>query len=803
MLLHQYSHQEDLLVSFPYSGRNNLYLEKTIGYFVNVIVFRSTVKPNDTLLDYIIRCKKNILEDSVYWDVPLEEIYPKLDVQVDPSSNPLFQVMFAFQEKTVEGISPSRIIYKTTEIPNNSSKLDIFLEVQDKTDGLLLKFNYSTSLFKRNKIERFAGDFVKIVNLFQKEPDAPVKSLSLITPTEINLIKQWNNTTFEHSENLVIYDLFTNAFKRHQNKVAVRTPSEDYSYKQLNDRVLKFASKLVSNGINRAKPVGISMFPGIDMVTTLLSLSRLGVPFVPLDPSYPETHISYIISHSNLSHIITDDINRHVSPETKMISHQTPESSTYNIQDITPNENDDLYIIFTSGSTGKPKGVPATNKSVANLLIWLRNKMKISSEDVFLFQSSINFDISMVEIFLPLITGGSLVITGKEKIKSWDHIHDIIRDFEITILQFVPSALWAFLATAPDNYVSSLRFTITGGEPLTPELKKAFLKKIDCKLVNLYGPTEGTIYVSGTGCNPDTDSVTIGKPVYNTKIHILNRNLNQVPIGFKGDIYISGIGVTRGYFNNEEETKKHFIYHKEPGVRLFKTGDTGSFREDGNIEFWGREDRQVKIRGFRIELSQVEAALEKIKEIEKVCVLMHQISKTDKRLIAFYTSQNGAFTASSLRKIISRQIPTYMIPSEFYHLKEFNKLPNGKIDTQNLLSNIEKIRNNKPQNYKNRFINNIERKIKEIWEQVLGKNDFNTDDNFFDVGGHSLLILEVKELIEKKLNKSVTLTDLYKFSDIKSLAGMFMEDESNLALINEIRQRVAQRRKQQKINNKI
>ena len=802
MLLHQYSHQEDLLVSFPYSGRNNLYMEKTIGYFVNVIVFRSTVKQNDTFLDYIIRCKKNILEDSVYWDVPLEEIYPKLDVQVDPSSNPLFQVMFAFQEKTVEGISPSDIIYKTTEIPNNSSKLDIFLEAQDKTDGLLLKFNYATSLFTRNKIERFASDFIKIVNLIQKEPATSVKSLSLITSKELSRIKQWNHTTYELTEKLVIYDLFSSTAKKHQSKIAVRTPSEDYSYKQLNDRVLKFASKLVSNGINRTKPVGISMFPGIDMVTTLLSLSRLGVPFVPLDPSYPETHISYIISHSNLSHIITDDINRHISPETKIISHQTPESYTDNIQDITPNENDDLYIIFTSGSTGKPKGVPATNKSVANLLIWLRNKMEISPEDVFLFQSSINFDISMVEIFLPLITGGSLVITEKEEIKLWDHIHDIIRDFEITILQFVPSALWAFLATAHDNYVSSLRFTITGGEPLTPELKKAFLKKIDCKLVNLYGPTEGTIYVSGTDCNPDADSVTIGKPVFNTKIHILNRNLNQVPIGFKGDIYISGIGVTRGYFNNEKETKKHFFYHKALGVRLFKTGDTGSFREDGNIEFWGREDRQVKIRGFRIELSQVEAALEKNKEIKKVCVLIHQVSDTDKRLIAFYTSQNGAFPASSLRKIISHNIPAYMIPSEFYHLKEFSKLPNGKIDTQKLLANIDNIRNKKPTNNKELFVNNIERKIKEIWEQVLGKNNFSRNDNFFDVGGHSLLILEVKELIEKKLNKSVALTDLYKYGDIKSLAAVFMEDESNRTLINEIRQRVAHRRRQQKVKSR-
>jgi len=183
-------------------------MEKTIGYFVNVIVFRSTVKQNDTFLDYIIRCKKNILEDSVYWDVPLEEIYPKLDVQVDPSSNPLFQVMFAFQEKTEEGISPSDIIYKTTEIPNNSSKLDIFLEAQDKTDGLLLKFNYATSLFTRNKIERFASDFIKIVNLIQKEPATSVKSLSLITSKELSRIKQWNHTTYELTEKLVIYDLF-------------------------------------------------------------------------------------------------------------------------------------------------------------------------------------------------------------------------------------------------------------------------------------------------------------------------------------------------------------------------------------------------------------------------------------------------------------------------------------------------------------------------------------------------------------------------------------------------------------------
>ncbi len=796
ILMHKISNRDELLIAFPYSNRQASEYEDIIGYFTNVVIHKSQINAKSTLKESLQKAKESLNNSMPFWNIPFEELFINLDLKIDASYNPLYQVMFAYHEQNPKGISKSGIEYQTYEIANGASKFDMFLEVQDLEHELELRFSYATSLFKRNRVAQLINHYISIINIIIEKDWQSYSSLSLANKDELSKIDEWNTTTKKYDVDLNLFNLFEQAYNAYPNNIALDSPEKQYTYSELYDNVQKFASKLIFEGVNKKQAVGISMHTSDSMIISMLALARLGVPYVPLDPDYPKARIDYIIEASRLSHIICAEPLIGKSNNKIEVIFEVPDIYLADISTYSAQENDLLYIMFTSGSTGKSKGVPITNKGVSNFLLWLTDKYRITENDRFLHQTSINFDISVLELFSPLISGATLVITNQNEIKIWDKVISILIDKKITLLQYVPSALWGLLAGIDNDLELKLRIVFSGGEPLTKELRELFFEKMSCKLVNLYGPTEASIYISSNDCQSGNQPVNIGKPIYNSQIYILDKYLNPLPIGTVGELYLSGLGLSKEYVNNNEETKKRFVKNKKTKELMFRTGDLGRYLNDGNIYFLGRLDKQVKIRGFRVELSEIEHVFLQFKSIKEAIALVHEISATDKRIIVFYTVKINEQLPSrqELQHHLKQFLPFYMIPSEFIEMKTLIYLPNGKLDTNGLLSQIDNLRN------MDEFPNfttatSTEQKISNIWKKVLGHSNFSVGDNFFDVGGHSLLIVEMKEIIEEVFHKNIALTDMYKYTSIKSLSKLFMSSEENKSMVNNIRSRIAKRKK--------
>lgn len=791
ILLHKYSNQKDILISFPYANRNNLEYENVLGYFTNVILFRSLLNEEDTFLELLKKGKQHILEDSKHWECPLEAYYPQLNVEVNPSMNSLYQVMFALHEKLIS-VDQKGIKATVEEYATHSSKLDLYLEAQDEEDNLLIKFSYNTSIFSRDRIERFTGDYLKILSAIIADPGNRISKFSLVTSEEISLMQQWNKTAVDYQRKLSVYDLFAEAVSRYPDNIALRHDNIAFTYRELEEKIDTFATVLVQRGLKKQQFVGISIKPSPEMLIAIMAILRIGAAYVPLDPDYPDSRISYIIASSTMQAIITDEPEREFSDGIHTIYTTTVTDKSEPLPEVEYASSDIMYVMYTSGSTGRSKGVVVPHKGVANYLLWMQTEFEMNQHEVFLYQASINFDISVLELLLPLISGATLVITPKDEITSSDLIQAVIERNKITMLQFVPSALWAFVTTCKTFYQSTLKKVFVGGERLPAELRDTFFKTVDAQLINLYGPTEASIYCTFHNCSKeDHSNVTIGKPIHNAKIYVLDENLNQLPIGSKGEIFIGGDILANGYMKNEQETNARFINHEELGERLFRTGDIGSFRNDGNIDFWGRTDKQVKVRGYRIELAEIENVISRMEAIEKVSVLVYKHSETDKRIVAFYTlfDSNGILKPQEIRSFLRKHLPKYMIPSDFVQMKSFPILPNGKTNNAGLLEQYSSKRNeNIDQN--DLPMSEIEQKIHLIWERVLHSRDFGSDDNFFEVGGHSLLILKVQEQIKQVLNKDIPLMDFYRNTSIRSIAKSFMENEENRETIKAIRDRI-------------
>ncbi len=794
LLLHKITDRDSLLVAFPFANRQSEALENAIGYFTNVVLFKSKVSGDETLLGYLSDADARLRGSMPFWEVPLEMISSRLEVRTDPAFNPLYQAMFAFHEPKPRGISPSGFHYQITEAKNRGAKFDLFLEVQESDSDLELRFNYATALFSRQRAEKFVDYFLRIADYLLTQPNGRFKDLTLIDQAGKDAIERWNATTREYDGPMTLFALFESACKRYPDHTAVESPSGSCTYAELYRDVEKYARVLSGAGISKARPVGIRMQPGRPMLIAILALARSGVPYVPLDPNYPKARIHQIIKASGLKTVICEQHEQDKWAEDLVFD--LPPDETAGMQPAqSAGEDDLLYIMFTSGSTGTPKGVPVANKGVANYLKWFTEEYAIGVHDKFLHQTSINFDISVLELFSPLITGGTLVFSPPEEVKIWDKVIATMKEKKITLVQYVPSAIWGLLAHLDSCRELNLRILFSGGEELTEELRNRILAKLDCRLVNLYGPTEASIYVSGMVCNSTAGPVYIGKPIYNMKMHILDKYLNPVPVGETGEIYLSGIGVVKGYLNNEEQTRKRFVANKFTGERMFRTGDKGRYAEDGNIEYLGREDMQVKIRGFRIELNEIAHEIRKIPEVEEAVAMVHEKDPTDKRIVACYTLKPGAIEIGKdhVRKRLKETLPVYMLPSEIVRLDKMRYLPNGKVDKKGLLNQLNRIRMiNKRKDIFRESV--IESKIRSIWEKVLGHADFGLSDNFFDVGGHSLLLLQLKETIEKDLNKKISLTELYKHTNVRSMAQTFIRQWKEKNVIPDIKSRAAMRK---------
>jgi amino acid adenylation domain-containing protein len=790
ILLYRYTGQTDIIVGSPIANRSRAEIEQLIGFFVNVLVLRTDLSDKLSFQELLARVKSTALEAYVHQDLPFEKLVEELQPSRELSYNPLFQVMFVLQNVPKPNLNISDVSVSYEEGDSGTSKFDLTLFMEDSEQGLVATCEYNTELFNANTITRMLGHFQTLLSSIVSEPQQCISELQLLTPPEIQqLLVEWNDTKTDYPQNKCIHQLFEEQVEKTPSDIAVIFENQQLTYQELNNRANQLADYLQQQSVKSDTVVGICMERSVEMVVALIAILKAGGAYLPLDPVYPQERIDFMLADAGVSVLLTQ------SPlESKLRSHQGQLIcidtqglySNYSCKnpssDIKPENL--AYVIYTSGSTGKPKGVMNTHQGLYNRLLWMQNAYQLTSSDRVLQKTPFSFDVSVWEFFWTLITGAVLVVAKSGGHQDARYIAELISQQQITTLHFVPSMLQAFLEEAEHQNCKSIKRVICSGEALSFELQQRFFQSFEAELYNLYGPTEASIDVTAWNCNRNEKIVPIGRPIANTQIFILDKHLQPLPIGVPGELHIGGMGLAKGYLNRPELTQEKFIPNpfndlqlnrNSPSqnlsldARLYKTGDLARYREDGNIEFLGRIDYQVKIRGNRIELGEIEALLKQHPQVRETVVVAREDTPNDFRLIAYLVNRDNAKpSVEELRGFLKQKLPEYMLPSTFVMLDALPLTSNGKIDRRALPA---------PDNVRPELTasfqppqSDMEQQIAKIWQEVLYLDKVGIHDNFFDLGGNSLLILQVNNKLRTILQRDISVVTMFQNPTIYSLA---------------------------------
>jgi amino acid adenylation domain-containing protein/thioester reductase-like protein len=801
ILLDRYSGQDDILIGSPMANRNRQETQSLIGYFVNTVVLRTQLTGNPNFWEVLNRVRKVATDAHTYQDIPYDQVVEALQPQRNLSYNPLFQVSFDLQHSLTEKLQLPELTLQTFPQGHSTSKFDLSLIIEDTNTELIGAWEYSSDLFTQETITRLTENFQTLLAGIVANPETPIHELSIISANEKDIIlKAWNKTE-RYYPDLCIHQLFNEQVINTPNAVAVRFGNKELTYTQLHQKANQLAHYLQNCGVVQEVLVGFYLERSLDVLIVILAILKAGGAYLPLDPNYPQERLADILDDSQVSVILTKESLLTSLPEYSgkvilldadltVISQQSIETP---VSTVKP---DNLaYVIYTSGSTGKPKGVMITHQNVVNHATSIIEKYQISSHDRILQFTTFTFDVAAEEIFPTLLTGATLVMRPQEMFTSLTEFSQFLVKESLTVIN-IPAPYWQEWVLELDRkslqIPDSLRLVVTGSEQVLPE-KLALWQKLageKVQWVNAYGPTEATItatiYQPTVNSQFNTiNSVSIGRPIANTEIYILDQNLQPVPIGVFGELHIGGAGLARGYLNRPELTKEKFISNPLPtskSPRLYKTGDLARYLPDGNIEFLGRIDYQVKIRGFRIELAEIEAVLAQNSLVQASAVIVREIQPGNKQLVAYIVTEKDADIQNELRSFLKQKLPDYMIPAFFIKLSELPLTTTGKINRRALSAlNLEL-------NHQNNYIlprNPLEQQIAEIWCQVLGLEKVSIDENFFDLGGHSLATIQVISRLQETLQVDLPLKYLFTEPTIARLATVInqlqIENTTNTA----------------------
>ncbi len=790
--LFRIGNQEEYLIAMPFANRLTKAEQKSIGYLSNTLFVRTKCDKNKPFDKLVNEIKSDTIRILDHQQIPLDELMKILRKEGVNFTLNAFRLLFAYHQTDRYSYHNEDLSIQTKEVSNGNAKCDLQFECFDNTDEITLKLTYDKGITN----EAFALQMVRIVKqtLYDVLHDftAEIGSTPKIWKSEKEMIlRNGAGPSINFNSKLTLFDLFQKACHEHQEAVAVQYYDTVLTYKQLIEKVGSTIAYLQKVALNKENPTAIYMDHTPEMIVAMLAMSALGIPYIPLDPTYPFDRTKYIIEHAETSCVLTtSDQSIDFLKDTIQIVcvDEIQKTTGQKMNDVRVAEEDLLYLIYTSGSTGKPKGVMVPNKGVANYLLWMRNAFNVDSTSKILAKTSISFDISVWELFLPLISGGTVVLKKRSDMESPEQIASIINEYKITITQFVPSGLRLFQEANMFSSVRSLEKVFCGGEKLPIDLKNEVARQFQGSLHNLYGPTEASIFMAHHRCEEHSEygNVPIGRPIYNSAMYVLDDDLQLVPRGVPGHLYIGGDILATGYWKNKEQTDHAFV----PGSKdidskiIYKTGDVGRMLMDGNFEFHGRNDTQIKIRGYRVELGEIESAIQKYPGVRQAVAYKNTMDIHDERLNALIVS-DVSINVDDLKRALSQELPKYMIPSFIYDVVEIPKLPNGKIDFKALQENTQKkvihtngthfnAQNNKQDK------SDIEASIFKIWSEVIGHEDFSLTDNFFDAGGHSVLFLKIKERLDKLLSTNFSIIELYQYPNIKALAEEYKKRYANV-----------------------
>ncbi|WP_445310266.1 amino acid adenylation domain-containing protein [Microcoleus vaginatus] len=782
-LLYRYTEQDDIVVGTVSAGRNRPEIEGLIGFFLNTLVLRTDMSGSASFRHLLGRVREITLGAYAHEDLPFEKLIQTLQPDRNLSHNPLFQVAFVLEPPMPSlncGWTMSQL-----DIQTDTAKLDLTLELDERPEGIIGRFEYNTDLFDASTISRMIDHFQTLLEGIVADPDKRLWELPLLTVAQQQQLMALNNTKADYPLEACIHQLFEAQVELTPDAVAAVFENEQLTYQQLNRRANQLAHHLQKLGVEPEMLVGICVERSLEMVVGLLGILKAGGAYLPLDPSYPQERLAFMLEDAQVSVLLTQQklISGFSEYKAQRLCLDTDweviaqESEEKPVSSVTA---DNLaYTIYTSGSTGKPKGVLVTHQ---NLVHSTSARISYYSEPVtsFFLLSSFAFDSSIAGIFWTLCQGGILVLPPANFQQELLQLTKLIDQHQVSHLLSLPSLYNLILEQAEPQQLTCLRTVIVAGEPCSRELVEHHSKLLaKTSLFNEYGPTEGTVWSSVYHCQSLglRTQVPIGRPIANMQIYLLDKYLTPVPIGVPGELHIGGAGIARGYLNRPELTKDKFIpnpFSNEPGTRLYKTGDLARYLPDGNIEFLGRIDNQVKIRGFRIEVGEVESTLSQYPSVQQCVVTARVDCGSDKRLVAYIVSnQQQKPTTEELRCFLKQKLPDYMVPSAFVFLETIPLTPNGKID-QRVLPAPDGLR----QDPASTFVppsDDLEIQLTKIWENVLPKKPISVKDNFFDVGGHSLLAVRLLAQIEKAFGKNLPLATLFQSPTIEQLANILRQ----------------------------
>ncbi|MHC5820052.1 MAG: non-ribosomal peptide synthetase [Nostoc sp.] len=777
ILLYRYTEQRDLVIGVPISGRNHPDLENQVGFYVNTLALRTLLPEKGTFKQALTEITNTCLDAYEYADYPFDKLVSTLDLERDFSRNPLFDVMFSLLSKESKAVMKiPGLEHQEYPLAPRTAQFDLSWSFFEDANDLRLVIEYEPDIFREETIARMSGHFLQIIEEVIRNPDCQLSQINLLTPEErYQLLIKWNNTAVSYPQDKCIHQLFEEQVKLTPNAIAVIFEDQKLTYQQLNERANQLAHYLQEKGVDREVLVGIFVERSLEMVVGLLGILKAGGAYVPLDPSYPADRLVYMLSDAAVSILLTQQSLVDSLPENQaqvvcldsdwqIIAHYSQENP---ISQVT-SENL-VYVIYTSGSTGKPKGVMNLHRGICNNLLRTIDSYPLIASDRILQITPFSFDVSVWEIFWPLIAGATLVVAKVEGHKDTTYLIHLIAQQQVTQINFVPSMLQVFLQQANLENCLCLQRVFCGGEALSYQLTQQFFNRFNCEFYNFYGPTETAVDATYWQCTPQSNYqiIPIGRPIANTQIYILDSQLQPVPIGISGELHIGGTPLARGYLNRPELTAQKFINNPFGNGKLYKTGDLARYLPDGNIEYLGRIDNQVKLRGLRIELGEIESVLDTHSQVAKTVVIIREDPAKNQQLVAYVVRKDQSLTPGELRRLLQQKLPAYMIPSAFVILSELPLNPNGKID-QNKLPKPDEISIVESPYLAPR--NQTESILVKIWEQVLQISKIGANDNFFDLGGHSLQAMNLMALIYQELEIEIPLSMIYEKPTVTELS---------------------------------
>jgi amino acid adenylation domain-containing protein len=797
LLLSRYSGEEDVVFGTVVSGRppELMGAESVVGLFVNPLPVRVKIHPQDFILSCLKELQAQQVEARQYEYSPLVEVQGWSEV---PRSLPLFESLVVFENYPSDASLQEKIHNLKVENIRSLETTNYPLTVMAMPGSeLTLKIIFDRSCFEDSAIARMLGHLQTLLEGMTANPERKLSELPLLSAAERQqLLVQWNDTQADYPKNASIHELFAAQTKRTPDAVAAICENEQLTYRELNAKANQIAHYLQSLGVKSEVLVGICLERSLSMLVAILGILKVGAAYVPLDPAYPQERRSFMLADAKVPVLLTqknllETLPGHsakvvcIDAEWQEISRQSDRNPAVKV------EADRLaYVLYTSGSTGTPKGVLGTHRGTVNRCFW--NPYPFIEQDICCQKTSLNFVDSVWEIFAPLLHGLPTVIIPDRAVKDINQFLQTLSKQNVTRLVLVPSLLRAILDSFPDldRRLPQLKYWICSGETLPRELCQQFREQMPQRvLINLYGSSEVAADVTWYDATHCVEKVPIGRPIANTQIYLLDRNLQPVPIGIPGEIYVGGDGLAQGYLNRPELTSEKFIsnqfwqekldfFGNSHQKVLFKTGDIGCYLPDGNIEFLGRGDCQVKIRGFRIELGEIEAALSQHSSVSTAAVLLQEKAPGSQRLVA-YLVPNSEFRnqhpelISKLRSFLKHKLPDYMVPSAFVLLDALPLTPNGKIDRLALSQRCDYVSDEtaftEPQTP-------TQKEIAEIWTALLGLEKVGTHQNFFDLGGHSLMATQLISRVRSCFGVELALWDFFAAPTIQNLAELIEEE---------------------------